>query len=361
MSSFPILDLVIGMIFVFFLLSIISSSAVEIVLTVQKIRAKMLEAWLVEIFKEPFAKEIMNHGSVTALSGKNQSPSYIDAKNFTNAVIEKITYDPGNPTSIASNLDSIIASLQQTNLLDDELKRSFLIYAAEAKETYRSVSNKTVSEIGLFKGKIESWYDSSMDRVAGKLKTTHSRKLTFWLGALIIIALNADSVAIAKYLYSNPEARIALASQASGAIEDTALQNKVNALTASLASSSDPSVKASATAIKAAINNSITEIKATKRALQESVPLGWNSHVFDDAEGKPNGFMIVQKIIGLLASILAVMMGAPFWFDLLNKVSNLRGAGKKPAQSDGTDNVTQPLPAPITVNVSSKPVDEAVG
>jgi len=71
--------------------------------------------------------------------------------------------------------------------------------------------------------------------------------------------------------------------------------------------------------------------------------------------------MIIQKIIGLLASILAVMMGAPFWFDLLNKVSNLRGAGKKPAQSAGTDNVPQPAPAPITVTVNSRPVDEAVG
>ena len=71
--------------------------------------------------------------------------------------------------------------------------------------------------------------------------------------------------------------------------------------------------------------------------------------------------MVIQKIIGLLASILAIMMGAPFWFDLLNKISNLRGAGKKPAESNGTDTVAQPAAAPITVTVNTNPAEEAVG
>jgi hypothetical protein len=36
------------------------------------------------------------------------------------------------------------------------------------------------------------------------------------------------------------------------------------------------------------------------------------------------------KILGWLFTVLAVSLGAPFWFDLLNKLVNLRGAGKKP-------------------------------
>jgi hypothetical protein len=296
------------------------------------------------------------------LSGRDKSPSYIDAKNFATVIIEKITYDPDNPNSIAGSLDSIITALQQTTILGDELKRAFLIYAAEAKETYRSVSNKTVSEIGLFKGKIETWFDSSMDRVSGKLKVTHSRRFTFWLGALIVVALNADSVAISRYLYSNPEARVALAEQAYDAAKDTVLQKKVTAITAALQASADTAVKTSAEEIKTTITNSIADIKASKKALQASVPLGWNSHVLDDADGRFNGFMIIQKIFGLLASILAIMMGAPFWFDLLNKVSNLRGAGKKPAESDGTDNNVPSTAAPITVTVNTNPAEEgAVG
>ena len=77
-----------------------------------------------------------------------------------------------------------------------------------------------------------------------------------------------------------------------------------------------------------------------------------------------NGFFaILSKILGLAVTILAVMLGAPFWFDLLNKVTNLRGTGGKPASSSGNDNTTAATPAvaPITVTVNSNKDEEAVG
>jgi hypothetical protein len=37
------------------------------------------------------------------------------------------------------------------------------------------------------------------------------------------------------------------------------------------------------------------------------------------------------KIVGLVATVLAISQGAPFWFDLLRKVVNLRLAGNPPA------------------------------
>ena len=89
MSGFPILDLVIGMIFVFFMLSIISSSGVEIILTGMQARSKLLGKWLFKIFdktvtqpdgtKVALGQAIMDHCSVTALSKEGKSTSYIDA------------------------------------------------------------------------------------------------------------------------------------------------------------------------------------------------------------------------------------------------------------------------------------------
>jgi hypothetical protein len=37
---------------------------------------------------------------------------------------------------------------------------------------------------------------------------------------------------------------------------------------------------------------------------------------------------------GWVLTAFAVSPGAPFWFDLLGKVSNLRGAGIKPERAD---------------------------
>ena len=36
------------------------------------------------------------------------------------------------------------------------------------------------------------------------------------------------------------------------------------------------------------------------------------------------------KLLGLLITIAAISQGAPFWFDLLNRVTNLRAAGRPP-------------------------------
>ena len=107
----------------------------------------------------------MDHCSVTALSNEKKSTSYIDAKNFTSALLEKITYDPSNPESIAKNIDEYIDELSKTDALSTEFQRVLLIYANDAKDTYKSLSEKTVSEIELFRLKIEQWFSSSMDRL----------------------------------------------------------------------------------------------------------------------------------------------------------------------------------------------------
>jgi hypothetical protein len=38
------------------------------------------------------------------------------------------------------------------------------------------------------------------------------------------------------------------------------------------------------------------------------------------------------KLIGLLLTALAISLGAPFWFDLLNKVISIRAAGRSPEE-----------------------------
>lgn len=69
--------------------------------------------------------------------------------------------------------------------------------------------------------------------------------------------------------------------------------------------------------------------------------------------------------VGFLITAMAISLGAPFWFDLLNKLVNIRGAGKKEGDNSSnsqkssdsagsTDNTT------VNINTSSSGV-EAVG
>ncbi|MEO8764939.1 MAG: hypothetical protein ABI416_11655 [Ginsengibacter sp.] len=346
MSNFPILDLVVGIIFVYFLLSIISSSGVEMIMTGMKARATLLEDWLFRIFdktmtqpdgtKLSLGRAIMDHCSITALSDAGKSTSYIDSKNFTSALLEKITFDALNPTNVAKDIDELIAALDKTSLLSTEFQRVLLTYANEAKDTYRFVTEKTESEIELFRRKIENWFDSSMERLTGTLKKKYSRPSTFVVAVIVTVSLNADSIALAKYLYNNPEARTKIAMQAYDATKDTVLIQQIQQLKTNKDTSSGDAI--SLTGLKSTMLKKMAEIDKAKQGLNDVMPLTWKAGELTNSNGKFSFLLLFSKITGLLATILAIMMGAPFWFDVLNKVSNLRSTGNKPAESKKNSN-----------------------
>jgi hypothetical protein len=53
----------------------------------------------------------------------------------------------------------------------------------------------------------------------------------------------------------------------------------------------------------------------------------------DDGKGKFSFCLLFSKITGFQVTILGIMMGAPFWFDMRNKIFNGCGTGAKPAMS----------------------------
>ena len=70
----------------------------------------------------------------------------------------------------------------------------------------------------------------------------------------------------------------------------------------------------------------VSTLDARNLGSLESFPMGWG-----EREG---GWLDwLKKIFGWLISTAAVSLGAPFWFDLLGKVANLRGTGGQ-AQSE---------------------------
>ena len=344
MSGFPILDLVVGMIFIYFLLSIICSSAVEIILSANRIRARVLEEWLRKIFSKEvtidgktisLATAIMDHCTTTALSKTGKSTSYIDAKNFTSALLERISYDPSKPLNIPAKIQDFVESIQKSDLLPQELKRVFLMYANEAIETFNEVTDKVTSEVDLFRSKIENWFDTSMQRVGGSFKSRYMRPWTFVVAALAAILLNADSMSIAKYLYSNPDARVKLASQAMNDVKDSSLQHYLDDLKKSTDFTRNDSMKASLEQIQTNISERVNDVKMAKQSLEDVIPLGWDTNNWHKTTASAGSFLL--KLLGLVLTVFAIMMGAPFWFDTLNKISNLRGTGSKPQTTAGND------------------------
>lgn len=346
MSGFPILDLILGLTFIYFVLSIICSAIVESILTTRHLRAKVLTKWLLTIFDKEvmqpdgsvlkLGEALSNHCLTTALSGSGRATSFIDAKNFTSAILEKLSFNSAQPGApVPANLDELLQRISEAKSLDGgpllstELLRTFQIFGAEAKllapeslvpppsrpnETQLPSNvppDNAKNALQIFREKLENWYDSSMDRLSGSLKKKYVRPLTFWVGLAVVVMLNVDTVRIASYLYDHKEETARFADRAQVAAM------RIN-------SDSTKAVE---------IHALVDSMRATA---PQDMPLGWTAA--QQTEWKQT---LRQHAIGWLATVMAVMLGAPFWFDLLNKIANIRGSGSKPASvTDAERSVT---------------------
>src|SRR6266446_1200928 len=97
MFNSQILDVAIGMIFIYLLLSLMCSAANEVIESLLKKRAKHLEQGLRELLQDKaLVAKVYNHSLVNGLfSGKYKSqsrnlPSYIPSENFALALMDLV-------------------------------------------------------------------------------------------------------------------------------------------------------------------------------------------------------------------------------------------------------------------------------
>ena len=342
MFSFPLLNLIIGMVFIYLLMSMINQSVYELVIGLPfvRYRGKLMGVWLKTVLGTTFTYKntqtslgsmLIDHASISGLSGKGECPSYIAASEFARAVIEKINAGDKAIHQFPENLDELEENFKATDMLPDELKNTFISMIVEAKST----AVKDISQMDCFRSKIEAWFNNSMDRLSGYFK----RKAQFWcyiIGTVLVILFNVDSITTAKFLYKNPNATSIIANQATVSMADSAFIQQYISVKAWKQNPSANPVADSSSAIKA--QQMLADMQARSKVMNDNVntlntliPIGWSSEELSRLTyGSKWYLVLLKKMAGLFLTILAVGMGAPFWFELLNKFINLRGTGPKP-------------------------------
>jgi transcriptional regulator NrdR family protein len=292
MNYLAILDLVIGLIFIYFLMGLFCSTFQELMANAFNLRARNLNHWIKDTFhKNDFGKQLLNHTLIDGLTAKGRKASYIPPDVFSHALLDLVHRTDTRPYSASSLREAI----QQTPHLSDDLKQKLLQSLEESN-----------GQVAAVRQSIESWFNQAMERISGTYKKRSQRIIL--LAAMVIVSLlNVDTIAIIRYLYDHPTQASALADHVSTIIQ----QGDVTA-SDSTAASSD-------------IQQSLAELKTIRQQLEKTqLPLGW------EQQGPLSFLGIATKIIGLLLTAFAALVGAPFWFEMLNKLVNLRSAGNKP-------------------------------
>lgn len=189
-----------------------------------------------------------------------------------------------------------IRSGAETLGVNHDLARSLRSLMAGAEE-YATDAEKAIA-VG--RKEVENWFDNVMDRMGGWYKRW-AQILAFVIGLVIAIIFNVDTIRIAGTLWKTPELRAATSAYIDGYVkQETA---------------------------KAGFNINEVDLQPISNKLQEiSYPVGWAE---DKVTGVPG---VLSKILGLLITAGAAMLGAPFWFDILKKLVNIRGVGANPAE-----------------------------
>jgi hypothetical protein len=251
---------------------------------------------------------------------------------------------------------------------------------ALAEGAQRKAKGAEIS-INQFQAEVEAWFDASMARASGAFKR-FNQVIAFLIGFAIAIFANADTFNMVSQLSKESDVREALVSPAlqyynqRSAAQASSTPAPIAPPVAGEPAASAPTVTSSQEASRQQAIQNTKEANAILEQLQNSnvsLPLGWSTtHVSQQlscpapvggaqaassAAGSSNeelgGVEVffggcpdekqtaidwgtrLRMIVGWLPTAIAVSMGAPFWFDLLGRLINVRSTGSKPKSSTG--------------------------
>ena len=273
MLDSPIVDVAMGMVFFYVTLSLVCSSIQEIIASLLGLRSRNLKKGIQNLIGSEYAEAMYDHPLIKGLRKPKKLPSYIKPDIFSTALIDMISRDKSDENAIdtaAEDVRTLIDKIDANN---------------PTRELLISLVDKADPTVEDLRERLADWFDAGMDRVAGWYK----RQVKYCLigvAAVVTVAVNADSIRMVEQLWQDDALRAAIAAAAEQAATNEDL---------------------------AAVDEQ-TELRA--------FPIGYSDSY---------GGITFQTIVGWLLTIAAISLGAPFWFDLLSKISHLRASGTREA------------------------------
>jgi hypothetical protein len=334
LGGLEVLDVAIGLVVLFFLLSTALAAMNEAISNVLGWRAKTLDdalrnllgddkarrsllSWFGFIGRpeaeqtatykegEPVITPLWAHWRMKALvrdpkspQRRRSRPSYLPPRAFSLALAETLAAGAPKKPSPGATDDEIFAAVQSmSDKLPPQLQDIVDKATVNAKDK--------VEKLDTFRAQVEHLFDDTMERASGWYKRKVQVVLAL-LATLVVIGLNVDTVHVATKLWNEPALRQSLAAQASQIEEPT----------------------------------SAREARQELESLR--LPVGWGANA-------PDNFL--KSIPGWLIAIAALNLGAPFWFDLLSRLARLRGSGlqERPRALSDTTATERPERRPIVI------------
>lgn len=287
-------------------------------------------------------------GLVMPRKHRSGLPSYIPAANFSAALIDLVA--TGKLASAGAPAQG--AEPKPLPATPAEWRKAAALIAnPEIREAVRAAFELGGGDLDAARANLETWYNGTMDRVSGWYKRRSQRSLVV-VGFLIAVGLNIDAVTVVRELSDNATLR-AEAVSAAGKISDggekAGLAIGYEEARAAIASIGYPVGWQPAPQLRACRS---AEANGSGNGLAWSQDGSWT---LGRCGGGQFAWLGLQALVGWFATALAVMLGAPFWFDVLNKFMVIRSTVKSYEKStpEGSED-RRPAPAGPVVATRSR-------
>jgi hypothetical protein len=285
-----------------------------------------------------------SHPLIKSLARPGEHPAYVPSKTFALTLMDILAKGQAAAGTAEQRTAQIKAAID--NLPDSDVKKSLQALLVNGSDSVEQVQQK-----------LEGWFDASMDRVSGWYKN-RVQVWTVVVASVVTILINADTIQIAQKLMINPalrdeivqEAKNEHASNTDPSAPTLTAQQKddLSGLTGwasefrifhHIDACSDASLRGGQLTEADCRSESEEKIKTNGNSKFVAT---WNSDTFPGTRllsmvAFPWLWTVVPThIAGWILTAIAASLGAPFWFDILNRFMNVRAAGTSPTEK-GSD------------------------
>lgn len=380
-----ILMILISLVFIYAVLSILVSILVEWLNYLTKERGKHLHDSIHNLILDEkngiMGEKFYNHVMINGLQSlRNRLPAYISSGMFSEALVDIIAQQAEKEGVTPNN--QLTEGVDENNKPVKQMMVRFengvnTMESSDFKKLLQSFIDKSGKDYTQLKTHLESWYNDYMERVSGGYKLKQRRKLIF-IGFIVAIALNVDSLHLLKVLSLDDNLKNNLVKTAEMAADNYRVNNgnrdsllhvlnqqvkidtnvRAKNKTVMLISSELKKMNKESTKATCENNKKISQIDSTLNIIAVlNIPIGWNLNeapaswfrekstkmtigntasetsflrYLHHRNNSTDWLNIVRYIVGIAISAFSLSFGAPFWFEMLIKLVNVRRAGKAP-------------------------------
>ena len=282
MSLSSVIEVGLGLILVFYVVSTIVTTITNQVSRILNLGADKLLSGLREMLtdKATFDK-VYQHPLIDSLSKKEmnlfggikiKAVEFIPGQTFALALFDVLV--PGPKNDDAQTLDALRAA-------------AAALPAGTSRDSLVTLLNTGFDNLEKAQERVVDWFNNAMESVSD-LYAQHIRQIVLVVAAVVVLVLGVDSVDIATTLWQQPTISAAAAAET----QTMAQQGQLN------------------------LQNAADTQAALDKLGALRIPLMWD---FNSLPTTPGGWGL--KLLGLLITWIAAAQGAPFWYDVLKKVN----------------------------------------